>query len=115
MALHEDQREANRICLQSFNTGVKLGIVDGTIAPLTTVAGYKAAVTALAVHEDQRYALVRINKAADASKTLGLYTDGAGGTIDLANDVAGMRAIHVNAVAPALAPADQYGGVLMGE
>ena len=123
MPLHEDQREANRHALQALNTAAKLAggdaAMDAIINPLTdpgAVAGLKTGISALAVHEDQKYALVRINKGVDASKVLGVYTDAniaaaAGdGTQDL-------RVLHKNAVDPVIPDAEltQQGGVLYGE
>lgn len=130
MPLHEDQTAANRHALNTLNTAAKLAGGDtafsALIAPLTSVGvdastplSYKKAMADIAAtqHEDTRYALVRAAKAADAMKAAGVYTDGVGGTIDLANDTAGMRTLHKNAVTPVIPDADltQQGSVLWGE
>jgi hypothetical protein len=115
MAIHEDQREANRAALQAFNTGVLLGMSTTIIGPLTTVVGYKAAVLALATHEDQQYALVRVNKGADWATVVGAYSDaGAGGGIAGADTVTGMRALSVGQDAT-ITDTTQQGGILVGE
>jgi hypothetical protein len=118
MPLHEDQTAANRHALNSFNTGAKLAggdtAMDAIILPLTTVAGLKVAIAALNVHEDQKYALTRINKAVDASAALGVYGDAA---IAAADTTAGVRALHTTAVVPNIPAVDatQQGSVLWGE
>jgi hypothetical protein len=129
MPLHETEIEANRIGLQALNTFRLLAgsdaAMDAIIAPLTSVgtdqttaASYKKAAFDLAAHEDQYGAKLRIMKAAEAMRALGLYTDGTSGTIDLANTLAGMRAIHTTADPKLAAPTGdptQQGGILFGE
>jgi hypothetical protein len=119
MPLHEDQNAANRATLRTFNTGTKLGIIDATVAfPSTVGAGLKelqAAVTALNVHEDQRFPLVRINKALKVAYDIGTLTDA---NIIAATTVAGMQALWVAAALTLNDPITDptmYGNVFWGE
>jgi hypothetical protein len=127
MPLHETEIEANRIGLQALNTLRLLAgsdaAMDALVLPLTTVGtdqstptSYKKAVFDLPAHEDQYGAKLRIMKAAEAMRALGLYTDGA---VAGADTLAGMRTIHTTAD-PKLAVVNggdptQQGGILFGE
>ena len=115
MPLHEDQNAANRATLRTFNTGTKLGIIDATVA-LPSTAGsalreLQGAVTALNVHEDQRYPLVRINKALKVAYDIGTLTDA---NILAATTVAGFQGLWVTAD-PLITDPTSYGNVFWGE
>lgn len=109
MPLHETDREPNRIALQAFNTAVLLGLSDAKLTGVVTVTGLQTAITALATHEDQVYAKVRINKAIKVAKDLGTLADGA-----LLDTAAEIRQSFKTAD-PTIAPVDQQGGILFGE
>lgn len=123
MALHEDQLEANRIDLQSFNTAAKLAggdvAMDAIILPLTSVGGpttagsLQKAVLEIPVHEDQKYALNRIaNKAIERDRIL-LTLDNT--NVPAADTTAGVRALYLAQDARLLGQTTQQGGVLAGE
>lgn len=115
MPIHEDQRYAHVATLRSFNTAVKLGLADATIAALTTgVAGLQAAIRAVPGHEDQLYPKVRIAKAMKVAKDLGTLTDTNVNAVTAGTAVAQMQALWTTADAWITNPT-MYGNILWGE
>lgn len=115
MPLHEEHIQANKIMLRTINTGLKLGLADATINGLTTpgaIAGLKTAVLALPVHEDQKYPLVRINKAVEASRVMGVYTEA--NVAGITTGGAGLQGLHV-AADPLITDPTMYGNIFFGE
>lgn len=116
MPLHEDQNAANRATLRTFNTGTKLGLTDVAINAATSLATLQAAVTNVNVHEDQRYPLVRINKALKVAFDIGTLTDA--NIAALTTGAAGAQALWVAAATTLNDPITDptmYGNIFWGE
>lgn len=116
MPLHEDQNAANRATLRTFNTATKLGLTDFAINAVTGVKGLQDAVLAVQVHEDQRYPLVRINKALKVAQDIGTLTDA--NVAAVTTGAAGMQALWVAAALTLNDPITDplmYGNIFWGE
>lgn len=117
MPLHEDQNAANRATLRTFNTATKLGLTDVAINTVTAgLAGLQAAVLNVNVHEDQRYPLVRINKALKVAFDIGTLTDANINAVT--TGATGMQALWVAAALTLNDPITDplmYGNIFWGE
>lgn len=80
--------------MTAINKAVLYGLADATIAPLTTVAGLRAAVEALTVKGSKKPELRRISTTLRVCGDMGLLT---GTNIAAANNAAGLRAIATTA------------------
>lgn len=76
--------------MTAVNHAVNLGLTTAIIAPLTTVTGLQAAITALGTNINTSREAVRINRTLDYVKNAGILTNT---NVAAADTVAGLRAI----------------------
>ena len=78
MALHEDQKNRNRIHLSGLNIGIQaLGLTDANVAAADTNVGLQAAITAKTPHGELDNIEIRVNRGIEHSNNLGVLTDAA--------------------------------------
>lgn len=90
MPIHDTDIGRNRHGLNSINHAADEGLTNAIILPLTTVAGLKAAILALVVHNADSNILRQINLNIDVAVAAGILTDA---NVTAADTVAGLEAI----------------------